>query len=104
MIHRNCLEALDKSLKDIFSVTLSTEPAKPFGGLTVVLGGDFKQILLVVQSGSRTNIVNAAINQSQLWKHCKIYKLQTNMRLLRNNLDLDRRQELQAFAQWLLDI
>ena len=95
---------MDKSLKDIFNVTSSTKPAKPFERLTVVLSGDFKQILPVMQSESNIDIVNAATNQSPLWKHCKIYKFQTNMRLLRNNLDLVRRQELQAFAQWLLDI
>jgi hypothetical protein len=34
--HRHCFEALDRTLKDIRS-----SKAKQFGGITVVLGGDF---------------------------------------------------------------
>ena len=39
MIHRHCLEALDKSLRDILSNTDNHVDSKPFGGKTVVLGG-----------------------------------------------------------------
>nr|XP_009770610.1 PREDICTED: ATP-dependent DNA helicase PIF1-like [Nicotiana sylvestris] len=37
---------------------------QPFGGKTVVLGGDFRQILPVIAKGSRQDIVNATLNSS----------------------------------------
>lgn len=45
MAHRNCFEALDKSLRDVLRFTNENSLEKPFGGMTVVLGGDFRQIL-----------------------------------------------------------
>ncbi|XP_012856909.1 PREDICTED: ATP-dependent DNA helicase PIF1-like [Erythranthe guttata] len=47
MMHINCFEALDKTMKSILQVD------KPFGGKMVVLGGDFRQILPVVLKASR---------------------------------------------------
>jgi hypothetical protein len=41
MTHRNCFEALDKSLRDILRSTNEESDHKPFGGMTVVLGGNF---------------------------------------------------------------
>ena len=52
MQHRNAPEALDRTLRDI------RNDNRPFGGLTVVFGGDFQQILPVVPKGSREDIVN----------------------------------------------
>jgi len=55
---------------------------KPFGGKVIVLGGDFQQILPVVKKWIKIyDIVNATINYSKLWKHCKVIKLTENMRL-----------------------
>ena len=47
MQHRHIHEAVDRSLRDIRHCE-----DKPFGGLTVVFGGDFKQILPVIVKGS----------------------------------------------------
>jgi hypothetical protein len=49
------------------------------GGMTVVLGGDFRQILLVVTKGRREHIVNTSIKCSYLWKHFITYKLKQNI-------------------------
>jgi hypothetical protein len=56
----------------------------PFGGLTVVFGGDFQQILPVIIKGSRPEIVNASIHSSYIWSHLKILSLKLNMRLGQN--------------------
>jgi hypothetical protein len=61
MAHRNCFEALDKSLCDILRCTNENSDKIPFGGMIVVLGGDFKQILPMVTKGRREHIVNASI-------------------------------------------
>jgi hypothetical protein len=63
MAHRNCFEALDKSLCDILRCTNENSDKIPFGGMIVVLGGDFKQILPMVTKGRREHIVNASIKR-----------------------------------------
>ena len=45
MQHRHCVEAVDRTLQDIY------DNERPFGGITVVLGGDFRQILPVIPKG-----------------------------------------------------
>ncbi|XP_071713678.1 uncharacterized protein [Rutidosis leptorrhynchoides] len=52
-----------------------------FGGKIVVFGGDFRQILPVIQKGKREDIVAASLNSSYLWDHVSVLKLTVNMRL-----------------------
>ncbi|EOY03839.1 Uncharacterized protein TCM_019031 [Theobroma cacao] len=104
MIHRFCFEALNKSLQDLLTDNCLETENKAFSGKIMLLGGDFRQILPIVEVGTRSDIVNASINQSLLWKFCCIYKLKTNMRLLRSNFDKHTIFEISSCAQWLLDI
>ncbi|XP_052193902.1 uncharacterized protein LOC127802229 [Diospyros lotus] len=60
MQHRHCVETVDRTLRDI------CDSEKPFGGITVVLGGDFRQILPVIPKGVREQIVNASLRHSVL--------------------------------------
>ena len=60
MQHRYCAEAVDRTLQDICDNT------SLFGGITVVFGGDFRQILPVVVRGSREKIVVASLKQLYL--------------------------------------
>lgn len=48
---------------------------KPFGGITVVFGGDFRQILPVIENGDRQDIVSACINRSYIWDTIKLFTL-----------------------------
>jgi hypothetical protein len=75
MANKICFEALDRSLRDILRNTNENSGKKPFGGMTVVLGGDFRQILPVLPKGRRHNIVSASIKRSYLWNHFQILKL-----------------------------
>jgi len=75
MTKRQAVEALDKSLRDIMD-----RPELPFGGKTVVFGGDFRQVLPVVQKGSRAQIVDASLRRSYLWDSMRHLKLVRNMR------------------------
>ncbi|CAG8761727.1 5068_t:CDS:2, partial [Ambispora leptoticha] len=61
MQNRYCAEAVDYFLHDIH------DNQHLFGGITVVFGGDFHQILPVVVKGSREQIVGACLQRSQLW-------------------------------------
>jgi hypothetical protein len=61
---------------------LSLTPAfkfLPFGGLVVVFGGDFQQILRVVPRGTKGDVVATALNRTSIWQHVHVFKLHTNM-------------------------
>ncbi|KAI3812104.1 hypothetical protein L1987_16809 [Smallanthus sonchifolius] len=103
MVHKHGFEALDRSLKDIFTSTSGTSSNIPFGGKVIVFGGDFRQILPVVPNGSRQQIVNSSLSSSYIWTHCKVLKLTKNLRLTCRNDSVDIEQT-KMFAQWLLDI
>ncbi|KAK4594131.1 hypothetical protein RGQ29_017994 [Quercus rubra] len=100
MTHRNCFEAVDRSLRDILRFSNSNSGETPFGGKTIVLGGDFRQILPVVSKGRREQIVEASINKSPFWNSCKVFILTINMRLTQNSDDIATRE----FAEWILKI
>ena len=53
MQDRLCQEAVDMSFRDI-----RDQPDVPFGGVTVIFGGDFQQILPVVVKGGQEQIVS----------------------------------------------
>ncbi|KAF7153354.1 hypothetical protein RHSIM_Rhsim01G0099600 [Rhododendron simsii] len=75
MPHTHCVEAVDRTLRDICNCE------KPFWGITVVLGGDFRQILPIITKGVREQIVNASLRHSVLWKETNVLTLDVNMRL-----------------------
>ena len=61
MQHRHIHECVNHTFQDIQGND------KPFGGIVVVFGGDFKQILPVIVKGSRAQIVGANLQCSHLW-------------------------------------
>jgi len=91
MQHRHGPEALDRTLQDIFG------NSKPFGGITVIFGGDFQQILPVIPKGKKEDVINATLQRSQLWRNIGILHLTQNMRLSQS-------QEDQDYAKWLKDV
>ena len=70
---------------------------QPFGGITVVFGGDFHQTLPVVIHGTREDTINATLQRSNLWNSIKVLHLRHNMRL-------DPNLHRQTFSHWLLHI
>ena len=95
MAHRQAFETLDRTLRDLQSLQDPSAADKPFGGKTVVLGGDFRQILPVIPQGTRQDTVKASISKSYLWSHAEVYTLTMNMRL---------RQADKEFAEWILKV
>ncbi|XP_019097932.1 PREDICTED: uncharacterized protein LOC109131408 [Camelina sativa] len=97
MMNKLCYKTLDRSLRDIVRCD------QIFGGKVVVLGGDFRQILLVITEGGRVATVLASINSSVLWNSCKVLKLTENLRLRKacNSMDAGA---LATFSKWLLNI
>ena len=94
MLDRFQLEALERSLRDIMQT-----PNIPFGGKVLILSGDFRQCLPIVQGANRAEIVQHCINQSHLWNCFTQLKLSTNMRVLTSG-----DESLASFDRWTLSI
>ncbi|XP_076952150.1 uncharacterized protein LOC143625788 [Bidens hawaiensis] len=102
MIHMHGFEALDRTLRDILLHDDSNNSSMPFGGKAIVFGGDFRQVLPVIQSGTRQDIVNASLS-SYIWDYCKVLRLTKNMRLTVGS-EAHKTEQTKIFAQWLLDL
>nr|KAJ0189880.1 hypothetical protein LSAT_V11C800411830 [Lactuca sativa] len=100
MMHCHCFEAVDRTLRDVI---LSSVKNKLFGGKTIVFGGDFRQILPVIQRGNCSNIVQASLHSSRLCYECTTLCLNVNMRLqfVSQNNDFE---ETKSFPEWILKI
>ncbi|KAF6155242.1 hypothetical protein GIB67_019768, partial [Kingdonia uniflora] len=90
--YKYCVKAVDRSLQDVLG------NGRPFGGITIILGGDFCQILPEVPKGIREDIVSASLRRSYIWGDVQVLSLSQNMRLT-NSIS-----ENVVFAHTLLDI
>ncbi|GBP95045.1 hypothetical protein EVAR_64277_1 [Eumeta japonica] len=67
MAHKKSLEALNFTLKDL------RRNNNIFGGLMILLAGDFRQTLPVVPRGTPADELNACLKASPLWNNEKLY-------------------------------
>jgi len=98
MMHRHLFEALDRTLKDIRS-----DP-RPFGGVTVLLSGDFRQVLPVIPKGTPAMVVDACLTNASFWPSVIRVSLTINMRLQRPGMSNSQQNDVAAYAAWLLQI
>nr|GEX68627.1 uncharacterized protein [Tanacetum cinerariifolium] len=88
MTNKLCFEALDRTL-DVRCRTRYDTCEMPFGNMTMVFGGDFRQVLSVIPKGSRHDIsnVDAASLKLKLFKdvaavaHAKLQKLDSQLEI-----------------------
>lgn len=90
MMNKLAVEAVDRTLRDLMEI-----PDIPFGGKAVLFGGDFRQILPVLERGSKSKVINSCLKNSYLWTTMVKKKLTENMRL---------EDSTQNFAKYLLNI
>ncbi|CAB3242530.1 unnamed protein product [Arctia plantaginis] len=81
MAHKKSLEALNFTLKDL------RRNNNLFGGLMILLVGDFRQTLPVIPRGTPADELNACLKASPLWNNVKTLSLTTNMRVQLQNDD-----------------
>lgn len=91
MQHRWCFEVVDRLFRDL------NDCDQLFGGIPVLLGGDFAQILPVVRKGNQHDTVSACIQRSYLWENIQIFRLNINMRLPDSGVN-------RQYATWLKEI
>ena len=72
--HKHVFESIDRTMQDIL------KNSSPFGGPTVLLAGDWRQILPSIRHGSRPDIVETALKSSYLWQTVTRLQLTQNMR------------------------
>ncbi|GFY15429.1 ATP-dependent DNA helicase [Trichonephila clavipes] len=93
MSHKRAIEALDRCLQDI------QNNRKLMGGMVVLLPGDFRLTLPVIERGTAADEINACLKASYLWTKVEKLYLTTNMRV-----QLFSDVESGAYAQKLLEI
>ena len=79
MINKAALEALDRTLRDI------RKSSAIFGGIPVILSGDFRQTLPILPGEGRAEQVQACIRHSCLWQSVQKLALSTNIRVHLHN-------------------
>nr|XP_018911732.1 PREDICTED: uncharacterized protein LOC109040297 [Bemisia tabaci] len=94
MAHKKSVEAVDRSLRDITGVD------SPFGGITMLFSGDFRQTLPVISRGTRADEVNACLKRSYIWQFVQKRSLTINMRVHQ----LGEESDSKKFADMLLNI
>jgi hypothetical protein len=87
--HKYAVDLLDRLLQDL------TGNNAPFGGKTVVLGGDFRQCLPIVTRGTNAQQIAACIKMGKQWPLFS----QNTIHLTEN-----MRANDPTWAQWLLDV
>ncbi|KAL8167293.1 hypothetical protein V2J09_008792 [Rumex salicifolius] len=77
---------------------------KLFGGITVLLGGDFRQILPVISKERRQDTVQASIDNSPLWHRCQVLTLSQSMRVNELLSDASIGMSKQELNEWVLKV
>ena len=65
----------------------------------ILLSGDFRQCLPVIQGATRAGIVRRCIKRGLLWKHFTVFHLTVNLRLSQTP-----NRAVQIFDKWALAI
>ena len=100
MTDQKAFGAVERSLRDLMGNDL------PFGGKVFVMSGDFRQVLPVVPRGNRASIVAACVKRHELWRHVRVLRLTTNMRVQRllETLGPALAHAQEVFANFLLAV
>nr|KAJ0193704.1 hypothetical protein LSAT_V11C800425610 [Lactuca sativa] len=99
MSDRRCFESLDRSLRDILECE-----TKVFGGMSLLLGWDFRQTLPVSPRSTPSEIISLTLPDLYLWSYFKLYKLNDNMSLKNFSNSLHTDLSVPNFASWLLKV
>nr|XP_043633063.1 uncharacterized protein LOC122604237 [Erigeron canadensis] len=103
--HRHAFESVDRTFRDICKLDKPIAETQVLGGKAMVLGGDLRQILLVIKNARRGDVVVASVNKSAaIWGSCRVFVLSVNMRLCDPSLDVADVDQMMCFNKWYLDM
>ena len=108
MLNKLCYEALDRSMRDLAD---PEDKDKLFGGKPMLVSGDFRQLLPVIERSNRAKIVSHTLKHSAtVWDEEKVVtlRLRENMRV-KNEMakypnDAAMKKKLEDYEQWLLKL
>ncbi|GFV67731.1 ATP-dependent DNA helicase [Trichonephila clavipes] len=87
---KKAIEALNRTLQDLRDTTDIMER------MIVLLAGDFRKTLPIIQRGTPADEIRACIKSSSFWAKAEKFSLKTNMRVhLRNDVDSEHYAETQ---------
>jgi len=93
MTHKKSLEAIHRTMQDL------RDNQNIFGGVLILLSGDFRQTLPVIPRSTPADEINACLKSSFMWRYVRKFTLNINMRVqLQNDQSADR------FSKQLLEI
>ncbi|PKA51251.1 ATP-dependent DNA helicase PIF1 [Apostasia shenzhenica] len=101
MARKYYVEALHKTLQDIMECDMI------FGGKTIILGGDFRQILPIIPGESEDVSINNSIMMSFLWPYLRKMHLTRNMRAIKDPeyseyvLKIENEEETTIRENWI---
>ena len=93
MMSRFAFEAVDRTFKDLMDNNLF------FGGKLMILGSDFRQILPVVVQDTHSQIIDACLKSSDLWKDFTTMCLTINIQVQQQN-DVEQKNFVAFFRYW----
>ncbi|KAG2769628.1 hypothetical protein PC129_g20057 [Phytophthora cactorum] len=97
MTHRYQYETVDRTLQDLLKNDL------PFGGIAILLSGDFRQTLPAIPRAGPAEVISASLKRSPLWRDFEFLRLTINMRV-QTAQDQSTAQAVQGFADFLLRV
>ncbi|OWZ21535.1 Helitron helicase [Phytophthora megakarya] len=74
-----------------------------FGGITMLLCGDFRQTLPVILRAGPAEVISSTIKRSELWRYFEWLRLSINMRV-QTSRNPQTAAEVGAFADYLLQV
>ena len=104
MLNKLCYEALHRTLVDLAP---ESDKKKKFGGKLILVSGDFRQLLPVIEKANRSKIVGHTLKHSSvLWDEDVItLQLRENMRVKNEILQCPHNHDkLKAYEKWLLNL
>ena len=96
MQDKNILETVERSFRAI------TGQQSAFGGKCMVLAGDFRQCIAIVQGGNAQQCCEATICNSDIWNQFEVMTLTKNMRILQFSNQNIEMVERKKFADYLI--
>ena len=104
MLNKLCYEALHRTLVDLAP---ESDKKKKFGGKLILVSGDFRQLLPVIEKANRSKIVGHTLKHSSvLWDEDVItLQLRENMRVKNEIAQCPHNHDkLKAYEEWLLSL